>query len=88
MIPCRYVIAAIGRKMDGSIFCEKDGIRLTRRGTIEVKDDLFDSRPGVFAGGDATPRPSFGGWRTARPPRNRSTSGSSPKTRASSRAAG
>lgn len=62
VIPCRYVIAAIGQKMDGSIFCEKDGIRLTRRGTIEVKDDLSTSRPGVFAGGDAAAGPTSLIW--------------------------
>ena len=52
-MPCRYVIAAIGQKLDTSIFCEADGIRLTKRGTIEVDESLRTSREGVFAGGDA-----------------------------------
>lgn len=58
IIPCRYVVAAIGQKMDSSIFSESDGIELTRRGTIAVKEDLSTSREGVFAGGDAAAGPT------------------------------
>ena len=62
VIPCRYVIAAIGQKMDASIFRPEDGIKLTRRGTIEVDDALQTSREGVFAGGDAAAGPTSLIW--------------------------
>ncbi len=62
VIPCRYVVAAIGQKMDTSIFSPEDGIRLTRRGTIEVDDALATSRAGVFAGGDAVSGPTSLIW--------------------------
>ena len=61
-MPCRYVIAAIGQKLDTSIFCEADGIRLTKRGTIEVDESLRTSREGVFAGGDASSGPTSLIW--------------------------
>lgn len=50
VVPCRYVIAAIGQKLDTSIFCEADGIRLTKRGTIEVDESLRTSREGRLRG--------------------------------------
>mgnify|MGYP000726164997 CR=1 FL=1 len=62
VVPCRYVIAAIGQKLDTSIFCEADGIRLTKRGTIEVDESLRTSREGVFAGGDASSGPTSLIW--------------------------
>lgn len=62
VVPCSTVIAAIGQKMDASIFSEKDGIRLTRKGTIEVAEDLSTSRRGVFAGGDAAAGPTTLIW--------------------------
>lgn len=57
VIPCSYVIAAIGQKMDTSVFTPEDGIALTRWGTIETGDDYRTSREGVFAGGDAAAGP-------------------------------
>ena len=62
VIPCRYVIAAIGQKLDATVFTEKDGIRLTRRGTIEVNESLQTSREAVFAGGDAAAGPTSLIW--------------------------
>ena len=62
VVPCRYVIAAIGQKLDTSIFCEADGIRLTKRGTSEVDESLRTSREGVFAGGDASSGPTSLIW--------------------------
>ena len=62
VIPCRYVIAAIGQKLDQTIFCAADGIRFTKRGTIEVDESLQTSRPGVFAGGDAAAGPTSLIW--------------------------
>lgn len=56
-IPCRHVIAAIGQKMDATVFSDADGIALTRWGTIETKSDFTTSREGVFAGGDAAAGP-------------------------------
>ena len=53
VIPCSRVIAAIGQKVDTSAFAPEDGIRLTRSGTIETREDFTTSRRGVFAGGDA-----------------------------------
>lgn len=58
VIPCDHVIAAIGQKMETSIFCEEDGIRFNRRGGILVNEALATSRVGVFAGGDAAAGPT------------------------------
>ena len=62
IVPCRYVIAAIGQKLDDSVFSESDGIKLTKRGTIEVDESLQTSREGVFAGGDAAAGPTSLIW--------------------------
>ncbi len=62
IVPCRYVIAAIGQKLDASVFSEADGIKLTKRGTIEVDESLQTSREGVFAGGDAAAGPTSLIW--------------------------
>ncbi|MDO5531355.1 FAD-dependent oxidoreductase [Sutterella sp.] len=51
-VPCRYVIAAIGQKVDTSVIRPEDGVALSKWGTIETKADYTTSRPGVFAGGD------------------------------------
>ena len=51
-------MAAIGQKTDPSVFTPEDGIRFTRRGTIEVDASLATSRDGVFAGGDAAIGPT------------------------------
>jgi formate dehydrogenase beta subunit len=57
IIPCSYVIAAIGQKMDPTVFTPEDGIALTRWGTIETKENFTTTREGVFAGGDAATGP-------------------------------
>ena len=57
VIPCAYVIAAIGQKMDAQTFVAEDGVKLTRWGTIETKANFTTSREGVFAGGDAAAGP-------------------------------
>lgn len=62
IVPCRYVIAAIGQKLDTSIFTEADGIKLTRWNTIDVNEALQTSREGVFAGGDAEAGPTSLIW--------------------------
>ena len=62
IVPCRYVIAAIGQKLGDSVFSEADGIKLTKRGTIEVDESLQTSREGVFAGGDAAAGPTSLIW--------------------------
>lgn len=62
IIPCKHVIAAIGQRLDRSIFCEADKIEFTRRGTIAVDEALQTSRPGVFAGGDAAAGPTSLIW--------------------------
>lgn len=62
VIPCSYVIAAIGQKLDKDVFCEEDGVELTRWGTIVVNESLMTTRPGVFAGGDAAAGPTSLIW--------------------------
>ena len=62
IVPCKHVIAAIGQKLDRSIFSAADGIALTRRGTIEVDESLQTTREGVFAGGDAAAGPTSLIW--------------------------
>lgn len=58
VMPCSYVIAAVGQKFDRSAFTEHDGIELTERGTIAVDREFRTSREGVFAGGDAAAGPT------------------------------
>lgn len=58
VVACRHVIAAIGQKLDPSIFSERDGITFNRRGNIEVDDAMMTAREGVFAGGDAQTGPT------------------------------
>lgn len=58
VVACRHVIAAIGQKLDQSIFSPADGITFTRRGNIEVDDAMMTRREGVFAGGDAQTGPT------------------------------
>jgi len=51
-LPVDMVIPAIGQRADVS-YLEGTGIKLTRRGTVEVDEvTLETSRPGVFAAGD------------------------------------
>lgn len=56
--PVTTVIAAIGQKLEQSIFSEADGVKLDRWGNIEVDSNFSTSREGVFAGGDAAAGPS------------------------------
>jgi ferredoxin len=47
------VILAIGQRPDLGFLSEKDGVRLTKTGTVEVeRETLATSAPGIFAGGD------------------------------------
>jgi formate dehydrogenase beta subunit len=57
IIPCDYVIAAIGQKNDPSMLIEADGIQCDRKNSILVNENQATSRPGVFAGGDGTTGP-------------------------------
>lgn len=57
VIPCDYVIAAIGQKSDPAMLTEADGIALDRKNCIIVDEYQATSRPGVFAGGDGTTGP-------------------------------
>ncbi len=52
------VVAAIGQTMDTSVF-EKNGISFHKWGTVKVDPDtlMSESRPAVFAGGDAMTGP-------------------------------
>lgn len=52
------VIAAIGQTMDTSVF-EKNGVTFHKWGTVKVDPDtlMSESRPAVFAGGDAMTGP-------------------------------
>jgi len=81
IIPCSYVIAAIGQKMDPTVFIPEDGIALTRWGTIETKENFTTSREGVFAGGDAAtgPKTLILRWRRVRRQQSRLTNISKPE---------
>jgi NADH-quinone oxidoreductase subunit F len=52
------IVAAIGQTMDTSVF-EKNGITFHKWGTVKVDPDtlMSESRPAVFAGGDAMTGP-------------------------------
>ncbi len=53
-----HVILAIGQEPDLSWIKPEDGIKLTKRGLIDVDENYSTSRRGVFAGGDVVRRPS------------------------------
>ncbi len=57
-VPVDTVVAAIGQTMDTSVF-EKNGITFHKWGTVKVDPDtlMSESRPAVFAGGDAMTGP-------------------------------
>lgn len=61
VIPCNYVIAAIGQKTDKDMLSEKDGIDRDRKNCIIINSAHQTSRPGVFAGGDCTTGPRASG---------------------------
>ncbi|MBM3285108.1 MAG: FAD-binding protein, partial [Candidatus Aminicenantes bacterium] len=53
------LIPAIGERPDTAIFSEKDGLSVTKWGTLEADPETFlTGRAGVFAGGDAVSGPS------------------------------
>lgn len=61
IIPCNYVIAAIGQKTDANMLRENDGIERDRKNCIIVNAAHETSRKGVFAGGDCTSGPRASG---------------------------
>ncbi len=61
VIPCSFVIAAIGQKIDPDMLIEADGIKLDRKNCIVVNSTHETSRKGVFAGGDCTTGPRASG---------------------------
>lgn len=61
LIPCNYVIAAIGQKTDKDMLRENEGIARDRKNCIIINSSHETSRPGVFAGGDCTTGPRASG---------------------------
>lgn len=61
IIPCSYVIAAIGQKTDKNMLSEKDGIERDRKNCVIINAAHETSRKGVFAGGDCTTGPRASG---------------------------
>lgn len=61
VIPCNYVIAAIGQKTDASMLKDSDGVERDRKNCIRINEAHETSRPGVFAGGDCTSGPRASG---------------------------
>lgn len=52
------LIPAIGERADSSVFTAKDGLSISKWGTVEVgAANLWTGREGVFAGGDAVTGP-------------------------------
>lgn len=54
VIPADSIIVAIGQKPNPIIPKTTPGLKMTQRGTLELKDDGQSSIEGVFAGGDIT----------------------------------
>lgn len=61
LIPCNYVIAAIGQKTDRNMLKDSDGIERDRKHCIRINEAHETSRKGVFAGGDCTTGPRASG---------------------------
>lgn len=61
VIPCSYVIAAIGQTIDPEMLQEKDRVKVDRKNCILVNSAHETSRQGVFAGGDCTTGPRASG---------------------------
>lgn len=57
LIPCNYVIAAIGQKTDKNMLRDNEGIERDRKNNIRINTVYETSRKGVFAGGDCTAGP-------------------------------
>lgn len=53
ILPCDYVIVAIGQQVDRDTILARDGVEIDRKGCVVVNPDTMETtRPGVFAGGD------------------------------------
>lgn len=61
IIPCNYIIAAIGQKTDKSMLQDREGVERDRKNCIRIDSMQRTSRPGVFAGGDCTTGPRASG---------------------------
>ena len=58
-IDCDMIIPAIGQKVEATEMLERQGIALTRWGTVAVDEHCMESSiPGVFAAGDAVSGPA------------------------------
>ena len=59
VVNAENILMAVGQQVDLSFLDEKYQLQLTSRGLIDVSEDTqMTSRPGIFAGGDATTGPS------------------------------
>lgn len=61
VIPCSFVIAAIGQKTDKNMLRDNEGIERDRKSCICINAAHETGRPGVFAGGDCTTGPRASG---------------------------
>lgn len=61
VIPCSYVIAAIGQKTDKGMLRDDEGVARDRKNCIQINNMYETSRKGVFAGGDCTSGPRAAG---------------------------
>lgn len=61
VIPCSYVIAAIGQKTDRNMLQDREGVKRDRKNCICVNASQQTTREGVFAGGDCTTGPRASG---------------------------
>lgn len=58
VIDADIVVPAIGQQLDFSFLTEADGIKATKRNTIAVDAEIFEtSQPGVFSAGDCVTGP-------------------------------
>jgi formate dehydrogenase beta subunit len=52
------VVPAIGQQLDFSFITEADGVKITKRNTVQADSDVFEtSQPGVFSAGDCVTGP-------------------------------
>lgn len=61
VIPCSYVIAAIGQKTDRNMLRDNEGVERDRKFCVKVDAAQQTSRKGVFAAGDCTAGPRASG---------------------------
>ena len=57
-LSCSTLVAAIGQQIEKGVIDEASGVKLGRRGNIEVDATQMSSAPGVFAGGDCATGPA------------------------------